>query len=85
MAAVEARVDDRHADRVDDGEVGAERVERMVLPEVVLPRDEWVARREAQVRGQCVRRRRQHERERRNRCRPSHWFETCSTGVIPAT
>ena len=84
MAAVEAGVYDRDADGVDDGQLRAERVERVILPEVVLVRHEWIRRREARADREGVRRRRQHERERHGYGCP-HWFETCRTGVVPAT
>ena len=52
MAAVEPRVDDGDANRVEHGQLGRKSVERMVLRQVVLPRSERIGRREARLQRQ---------------------------------
>src|SRR5262249_61506259 len=47
MAAVETRVDDRDTYGAEHGQLRPERVERVVLAEIVLPRRERVVRGEA--------------------------------------
>ena len=69
VAAVEPRVDDRHAHGIEHRQVGLERVERVVLRQVVLLRREWVAREEPAAYGQGCGGRRQEERQGREyRC-----------------
>ena len=69
MAAVETGVDDRNTYGIEHRQVGRERVERVVLREVVLLRRERVAREEPAAYGQGCGRRRQKERQGREyRC-----------------
>ena len=84
MTAVDARVDDRHPDRVHDRKVCRESVEGVVLREVVLLWREGVGRDEARAEGQRGSGRRQGERQdRKSGC--LHEVETWSTGEKPTT
>jgi hypothetical protein len=84
VAPVDPRVDDRDADRVNDGKLGRERVEGVILRQVVLLRREGIVRDEAGTKGNRNSGRRQRKRQDRN-CSCLHEVETWSTGEKPTT
>jgi len=84
VTAVDARVDDRHADRVHDRKLCRKGVESVVLSQVVLLRHEGVARDEADAKGHPSGGRRQGQRQDRKGGCP-HGVETWSTGEKPTT
>jgi hypothetical protein len=86
MRAVEAGIDDRDPNRREGRKLGAEPVEGVILPEVVLLRGQRVGRSEAGAprhrRGGG--RERERCRQRRNRA-ATHVLETWRIGDVPVT
>src|SRR3954470_1806490 len=84
MTAVDSGVDDRHAHRVHDGKLRREPVEGVILCQVVLLRNEGVARYEPGAkRHRCSGRRQRERQDRKHGC--LHDVETWSTGEKPTT